>query len=145
MKWNESVLDPYRIDINTDPDPAFKVNTDPDPEPGFSWPTFYPHTIFYSLFSSRIDTVFKPPSTTFRFKSKHETPQKCFQRPLETDIFSYYQSVSADFSSSGSVSGSVFPIRIPIQEIQLNTDPDPGCNINTDPHRSGSETRNKSW
>jgi len=47
-----------------------------------------------------------------------------------------------NFSSPGSGSVLAIGIRIRIQEILLNTDqdPDPGCQIYTDPHGSGSET-----
>ena len=50
----------------------------------------------------------------------------------------FFQSLGSSFNSHGF--GFVLPIRIRIQEIQLNTDPDLGCKINTYSHGSGSET-----
>jgi len=58
---NIGFLEPYRIGLNTDPDPAFEVNTNPDPDPAFEVntdPVPDPGSFMTNIFLTRIFLFF---------------------------------------------------------------------------------------
>jgi len=109
-----------------------------------SWPTFNKNFFFIHSFHHKLP--FRISIKDSQGQSKECRPLQIVSKICKRRNFRFFSFLAANNSSPGS--GFVFPIRIRIQEIQTNTDPDPGFQINTDPHGPGSETLatcTKSW